>query len=69
MQAQPDLAEIIYVDHYGNALTGLRASAVPQDTHLVAGGETVSHARVFSVVPPGAVFWYENRLGLVEIAA
>src|SRR5690348_11690170 len=26
-----DLAEIVYVDHYGNAMTGLRASAVSAD--------------------------------------
>src|SRR3972149_6529217 len=33
-----DLEEIIYVDHYGNACTGIRAARAPRDTALVAGG-------------------------------
>jgi len=63
-----DLDEIIYIDHYGNAFTGLRAQVVPRDTRIVAGGERVKYARVFSDVPTGEVFWYENSLGLVELA-
>lgn len=64
-----DLAEIIYVDHYGNAATGLRASGMPHDSQLMAGGHLLNHAPVFSAVAGGEVFWYENSLGLVEIAA
>jgi len=63
-----DLAEIIYIDHYGNALTGLRASAVPANAILVAGGERITRARTFSDLPAGAPFWYENSNGLAEIA-
>ena len=63
-----DLDEIIYIDHYGNAFTGLRAQVVPRDTRIVAGGERLKYARVFSDVPTGEVFWYENSLGLVELA-
>ncbi|MGH7093704.1 MAG: SAM hydrolase/SAM-dependent halogenase family protein, partial [Stellaceae bacterium] len=33
-----DLAEIVYVDHYGNALTGLRGSVVPATARLTACG-------------------------------
>lgn len=64
-----DLAEVIYVDHYGNVVTGLRAGGVPRERTLVVNGREVPRARVFSEVPPGEVFWYENSLGLVEIAA
>jgi S-adenosylmethionine hydrolase len=64
-----DLREIIYIDHYGNALTGLRAHAVARDTCLAAGGISIGYARVYSDTPAGALFWYENSLGLVEIAA
>jgi len=64
-----DLAEVIYVDHYGNAFTGLRAGGVARDARLVTGDRRISYARVFSEVAEGAVFWYENSLGLVEIAA
>ena len=64
-----DLAEIVYVDHYGNALTGLRASAVPPSATLVLGDKTrVIHAATFSAVIEGSAFWYENSNGLVEIA-
>jgi hypothetical protein len=63
-----DLAEILYIDHYGNAATGLRAGAIPSAQALRAGGQTVKYARVFSESPAGAVFWYENANGLVEIA-
>jgi S-adenosylmethionine hydrolase len=63
-----DLAEVIYVDHYGNALTGLRANGVPRKSRLVIEGRWIERARVFSDVPPGEIFWYENSLGLVEVA-
>jgi len=64
-----DLAEVIYVDHYGNLITGLRAAGVPRERVLNITGRQIAHARVFSDVPPGQAFWYENSLGLVEIAA
>jgi S-adenosylmethionine hydrolase len=64
-----DLPEVIYIDHYGNAWTGLRAGAVaPPAQRLEAAGHVLLHARVFGESPPGAAFWYENSSGLVEIA-
>lgn len=63
-----DLGAIIYVDHYGNAFSGLRAQDLPRDARIVVAGRSLGHARVFSAVPAGHVFWYENSLGLVEIA-
>jgi S-adenosylmethionine hydrolase len=63
-----DLAEIVYVDHYGNALTGLRANAVFESALLCAGRQRITHARTFSAVPAGKAFWYVNSNGLVEIA-
>ncbi len=63
-----DAAEVIYIDHYGNACTGLRAGRAPQDAILVARGTRLSFARVFSAAPPGVGFWHQNSYGLVEIA-
>jgi S-adenosylmethionine hydrolase len=64
-----DLPEIVYIDHYGNAMTGLRGSAVPPGAPLILGDKTrVIHAATFSAVPEGHAFWYENSNGLVEIA-
>ena len=63
-----DLAEIIHIDHYGNGISGLRATTLSAEQAIRAGGEVLKYARVFSEVPPGAAFWYENANGLVEIA-
>ncbi|HEU0157033.1 MAG TPA: SAM-dependent chlorinase/fluorinase, partial [Stellaceae bacterium] len=63
-----DLPEIVYIDGFGNAMTGLRAAMLPADASLGAGGRELSRARTFSDVPPGAAFWYENSNGLAEIA-
>lgn len=63
-----DLAEIIYIDHYGNAMTGLRAGAVAVDAVLIVGDRRLQRADTFSEVPAGSPFWYVNAIGLVEIA-
>lgn len=63
-----DLAEIIYIDHFGNAITGLRASTFPETALLEIAGYQLSAARTFSDVAPGTAIWYENSNGLVEIA-
>jgi len=64
-----DLAQIVYIDHYGNACTGLRASGVPNDAIVATGDSRLHCRRVFGAAAPGEPFWYENSLGLVEIAA
>jgi S-adenosylmethionine hydrolase len=63
-----DLAEIVYVDHYGNAMTGLRAAVLAEEARLAAGGRVLRRARTFGDVPPGTAFWYANSNGLAEIA-
>jgi S-adenosyl-L-methionine hydrolase (adenosine-forming) len=63
-----DLPEIVYIDRYGNAMTGLRAARLPNGTRLSAVGRVLERARTFSDVPEGEAFWYENSNGLAEIA-
>lgn len=63
-----DLAEVIYIDHYGNILTGVRAIKVTRDTRFIFGSRLITYARVFSDAIPGKPFWYGNSLGLVEFA-
>jgi S-adenosyl-L-methionine hydrolase (adenosine-forming) len=63
-----DLAEIVYVDHFGNAMSGLRAAMLPPDARLAVAGCLLERARTFSDRPPGTAFWYENSNGLAEIA-
>jgi len=63
-----DLAAIVYVDAYGNCMTGVRANTLPPTARLTVAGRTPPRARTFSDVPPGTPLWYENANGLVEIA-
>ena len=63
-----DLAEIVYVDHFGNAMTGLRATMLPEGTRLATSGQVLERANTFSDLLPGGAFWYENANGLAEIA-
>jgi S-adenosylmethionine hydrolase len=63
-----DLPAVVYLDHYGNAMTGLRAARLPADTVLAVAGRRVARQRIFADVPPGAAMWYENANGLAEIA-
>ncbi|MFH1804630.1 MAG: SAM-dependent chlorinase/fluorinase [Pseudomonadota bacterium] len=61
-----DLAEIIYIDGYGNAMTGLRAAT--HDGAVMAGGRALPHVRTFGDVALGQGLVYQNSFGLLEIA-
>lgn len=70
-QSWPDeLSEIIYIDSYGNLMTGLRAAPGWQDRDqvILINGQSVSAARTFSDVALGQGFHYRNSIGLCEIA-
>lgn len=66
-QGWPDqLDEVIYVDTYGNLMTGMsapdRSDTVMVNDHVIIG------ARTFSDVKVGQGFHYRNSIGLCEIA-
>ena len=63
-----EVGEVVYVDVYGNLLTGLRGDRLADDAILEAGGRHLRSARTFSAVPAGEAFWYRNSCGLVEVA-
>ncbi len=63
-----DLPEVIYFDHYGNAITGLCFDASMLGQSLQVNGHLITPAETFCQVPFGEVFWYQNSCGLVEIA-
>ncbi len=63
-----DLGEVIYLDRYGNAMTGIRAATLPPDSILKIADASVRQARTFSDVGLGEPIWYENSCGLVEVA-
>lgn len=60
-----DLAQVIYIDHYGNAVTGLRFTN--RQALLVVGRRALPYARTFDEAK--GPFWYGNSMRLVEIAA
>ncbi|WP_375594760.1 SAM-dependent chlorinase/fluorinase [Algihabitans albus] len=65
----PDsLAEVVYLDTYGNAITGLPAAALSDRARLAVGGRTLQRAETFGAVAPGTAFWYANACGLIEIS-
>lgn len=63
-----DLPEIIYVDHYGNAITGCRAASLSDRAVVRVAGRRLKYGRTFSVARTDEPFWYRNSLELVEIA-
>lgn len=63
-----DLARVLYIDGYGNAISGVRSQQLPVDSVLRVHGHAVPHAQVFSEVSRGQACWYGNANGLVEIA-
>lgn len=64
-----DVFEVVYIDRYGNAMTGVRASQLSHRDVLVTANRRLAFARTFAECAPGSCFWYENANGLVEIAA
>lgn len=59
-----DLAQIIYIDHYGNAVTGLRFAQ--KYSLLKTKGHTLRFSPTFE--DASGPFWHVNSMGLVEIA-
>lgn len=62
------LEEVIYIDHYGNAMTGVPADRLQDRVKIKSGVEVLRHAHTFSAAPGADPFWYRNSCGLVELA-
>jgi S-adenosyl-L-methionine hydrolase (adenosine-forming) len=61
-----DLARVIYVDHYGNAWTGVRG--LMPDARVSVAGQPFRHGDSFGFVGKGEGFWFINSVGLLELA-
>ncbi|WP_421621812.1 SAM hydrolase/SAM-dependent halogenase family protein [Alkalilimnicola ehrlichii] len=59
---------ILYIDRYGNAVTGLDGDGLANTAVVEAGYRAFRFARTFGCVAPGEAFWYRNSSGLVELA-
>lgn len=67
-EAPADWPRVIYIDGFGNLVTGMRGTAVSHETVIEAGAQRLTWARTFGEAEPGAAFWYVNSSGLVELA-
>ena len=63
-----DLYEVIYIDHFGNCMSGIRSGQLANETILKIGAARIRQARTFAKVAKGRLFWYENANNLIEIA-
>lgn len=59
---------IIYIDDFGNAMTGIRAASLASNAILEIHGSSLQRGTIFERVPRFVPFWYENSCALVEIA-
>jgi len=57
-----DLGEIIYIDGYGNAMTGIRADSIDPALALSLDGRPLRCFGTFGEAEPGETFWYANSL-------
>lgn len=63
-----DLAEVVYLDPYGNATTGLRARIIGADVVLRANERCFQPVTTFGDAPAGTAIWYANSNDLAELA-
>jgi hypothetical protein len=63
-----DLPEVVYLDPYGNAATGLRGKIVGGDVVLRANERCFQPVTTFGDAPAGTAVWYVNSNGHAELA-
>jgi S-adenosylmethionine hydrolase len=60
---------ILYIDAYGNAITGIVSEGIDITKEMFVAGHSPRYAETFCRVGRGELFWYCNSQGLVEISA
>lgn len=63
-----DYYRIIYIDGFGNVITGIQGETVNDSQKLRFDEHEICYASHFATVEPGVAFWHRNSLGLIEIA-
>jgi len=66
---KPSLPRIIWIDRFGNLISGVVADGVDSAARVLVAGRDIPHGRCFGAVASGALFWYANSMGLIEVAA
>lgn len=63
-----DLARVIYLDHFGNAWTGIRGVGIPHNARVTVKEASFGFSESFGFVGRGEGFWFVNSVGLLELA-
>lgn len=63
-----DLNQVVYLDHFGNAITGFRGQNISEKSSIIINGQQLSHAETFEQKKPSEAFWYVNSNNLLEFA-
>jgi S-adenosylmethionine hydrolase len=64
-----DAATVLHIDHFGNVITGLRASDYPGPIRIRVGSETIQHrVAAYAEAPKDQLFLIEGSSGHLEIA-
>jgi S-adenosylmethionine hydrolase len=63
-----ELEEIVYIDHFGNLITGIRSASLAVDAQLDYQGQKIPRVNTFADVAMGIPLCYGNANGLLEIA-
>ena len=63
-----NLNEVIYIDHFGNCMTGINSEKIDTKKKIQLDNNVLEYKKTFSEVKQGSAFWTINSNGLVEIA-
>jgi len=62
-----NLVEIIYIDSFGNLMTGIVAESISKQTIIKYQDYSISFVNTYADMVGEQLFWYVNSNGLVEI--
>ena len=62
------VGEVLYVDHFGNAITSLTAKEVQGHDAVWVAGSRLPHVRTYAHVPPGQPLALVGSVGRLEIS-
>lgn len=65
---KPNLEEIIYIDSFGNLMTGIKKGALSKVSIIHYKGHEINFSAAYSGVLEGDFCWYVNSNDLIEIA-
>ncbi len=64
-----DVAEVVYIDGFGNLMSGIRAASLNAEEGVMIAGRMLARRQTYADGECGSLFVYENAVGLMEVAA